>query len=119
MSIERLDTGERMSQAVIHGDTVYLAGQVGDPEASAGDQARQALARVDALLARCGSARGQILQATLWLADMEADFAAVNAAWDDWVPAGAAPARAAGEARLALPGLRVEVIVVAARGATS
>lgn len=31
MSIKRLYPGPRMSQAVIHGDTVYLAGQVGNP----------------------------------------------------------------------------------------
>lgn len=116
MTIERLDTGRRMSQAVMHGDTIYLAGQVGEAGATVADQTRQALARVDALLERCGSSRERILQATIWLADMDADFAEMNAVWDEWVPEGAAPARAAGEARLALPDLRVEVIVVAARG---
>ena len=30
MSISRHSIGERMSQAVVHGDTVYLAGQVAD-----------------------------------------------------------------------------------------
>ena len=116
MTIERLDTGRRMSQAVMHGDTIYLAGQVGEAGATVADQTRQALARVDALLERCGSSRERILQATIWLADMDADFAEMNAVWDEWVAEGAAPARAAGEARLALPDLRVEVIVVAARG---
>lgn len=115
MSIERLDTGTRMSQAVIHGDTVYLAGQVGEPGGSAEDQARQALQRVDDLLARCGSDREHILQATIWVANMSAHFEEVNAVWDEWIPAGAAPARAAGEAKLAAPELKVEVIVVAAR----
>ena len=115
MTIERLDTGTRMSQAVIHGDTVYLAGQVGEPGASVTEQTRQALAGVDELLGRCGSSRERLLQVTIWLADMD-DFAEMNAVWDEWVPAGAAPARAAGESRLALPDLRVEVIAVAARG---
>lgn len=116
MDIERLDTGKRMSQAVIHGDTVYLAGQVGEPGASVADQTRQALARVDALLERCGSDRERLLQVTIWLASMADDFEEMNGVWDDWVPAGAAPTRAAGEAKLALPELRVEIIVVAARG---
>jgi len=75
----------------------------------------QALARVDALLVRCGSSRERLLQVTIWLADM-GDFAEMNAVWDEWVPDGAAPARAAGESKLALPELAVEVIAVAARG---
>ncbi len=112
-TIERRHTGARMSQIVIHGDTVYLAGQVGDAGASLAEQTRQALARVDALLEEAGSSRTRILQATVWLADM-ADFAQMNAVWDAWVPAGHAPARACGEARLADPALRVEVIVCAA-----
>lgn len=116
MTIERLDTGKRMSQAVIHGDTVYLAGQVGEPGASVADQTRQALARVDELLEQCGSSRQRLLQVTIWLASMEEDFADMNSVWDEWVPAGVAPTRAAGEAKLALPDLRVEVIAVAARG---
>lgn len=115
MSIERLDTGTRMSQAVIHGDTIYLAGQVGDPGDTAGEQTEQALQRVDELLARCGSSREHLLQVTIWVASMAAHFDEVNAVWDAWVPEGAAPVRAAGEAKLALPELKVEIIAVAAR----
>lgn len=114
-TIERNHTNQRMSQIVIHGNTVYLAGQVGDPRHNIADQTRDALARVDALLKEAGSSRTQLLQTTIWLADM-ADFAAMNAVWDAWVPAGLAPARACGEAKLADPQLLVEVIVCAARG---
>jgi len=114
MSIERLKTGTRMSQAVIHGDTIYLAGQVGKPESSVADQTRECLAAVEALLEEAGSDKEHILQATIWLADM-ADFAEMNAVWDAWVPEGHAPTRACGEAKLALPDLKVEVIVVAAK----
>jgi enamine deaminase RidA (YjgF/YER057c/UK114 family) len=113
-AIRRLQTGRRMSQIVIHGDTVYLAGQVGDQGSPVGEQTRQALANLDALLAEAGSSRGQLLQATIWLADMS-DFEEMNAVWDAWVETGAAPARACGEARLAHPDLKVEVIVTAAR----
>ena len=115
MNIERLDSGKRMSQAVIHGDTVYLAGQVGSEGDSASEQMRQALAKVDELLERCGSSRQHLLQVTIWVASMSAHFDEVNAVWDDWVPVDAAPVRAAGEAKLAAPELKVEVIVVAAR----
>ncbi|TFH79907.1 RidA family protein [Pseudomonas kribbensis] len=112
--IERKQTSQRMSQIVIHGNTVYLAGQVGEHHHSVSDQTRDALARVDALLEQAGSSKEHLLQATIWLADM-ADFAAMNAVWDAWVPEGHAPARACGEAKLADPRLLVEVIAVAAR----
>jgi enamine deaminase RidA (YjgF/YER057c/UK114 family) len=111
--ITRLDTGPRMSQAAIHNGTIYLAGQVGAPGASVTDQTRDCLAKVDALLARAGSDKTKLLQVTIWLADM-ADFAEMNAVWDAWVPEGHAPARATGEAKLATPDYRVEVIAVAA-----
>lgn len=113
-TIERKHTNQRMSQIVIHGNTVYLAGQVGEYHHNVADQTRDALARVDALLEQAGSSREQLLQATIWLADM-ADFAEMNAVWDAWVPVGHAPARACSEAKLADPRLLVEVIVVAAR----
>ena len=110
--IERIETGKRMSKIVKHQGTVYLCGQVGDGD-SVAEQTRDCLDRVEALLERAGSSRERILQAVIWLADM-ADFAEMNAVWDAWVPEGHAPARACGEARLARPELRVEIIVTAA-----
>jgi len=110
--IERMETGPRMSKIVKHNGVLYLCGQVGDGD-DVVEQTRDCLSRVDALLARGGSARDRILQATVWLADM-GDFDGMNSVWDAWVPAGCAPARAYGEAKLARPDLKVEVIVVAA-----
>lgn len=112
--IERKHTNARMSQIVMHGDTVYLAGQVGTPGASVEQQTRDCLDAVDRLLAEAGSDKAHMLQAIIWLADM-ADFAEMNAVWDAWVPEGAAPVRACGEARLAAPEYRVEIIITAAR----
>ena len=114
MTIKRFHTKQRMSQMVIHNDTIYLAGQVGSPENSVADQTRDCLDKVDALLAEAGSSKEQMLQATIWLADMS-DFAAMNEVWDAWVPEGQAPTRACGEAKLATPELLVEVIIVATR----
>ena len=110
--IERIETGKRMSKIVKYQGTVYLCGQVGDGD-SVAEQTRDCLGRVEALLERAGSSRERILQAVIWLADM-ADFSEMNAVWDAWVPEGHAPARACGEARLARPELRVEIIVTAA-----
>lgn len=112
--ITRHHTTPRMSQIVIHGDTVYLAGQVGEG-ATVAAQTQSCLDKVDALLAEAGTGKSRILQTTIWLADMS-DFAEMNAVWDAWVAEGHAPARACGEAALARPDLRVEVMVIAARG---
>lgn len=112
MSIERLQTGQRMSKIVKHNGTVYLCGQVGEGT-SVTEQTESCLARVDALLQEAGSSREHMLQAVIWLSDM-ADFAEMNAVWDAWVPEGHAPARACGEAKLARDVLKVEVIVTAA-----
>jgi enamine deaminase RidA (YjgF/YER057c/UK114 family) len=114
MTIERIHVGRRMSKIVKHNGVAYLCGQVGDG-ADVAAQTRDCLARVDALLAEAGASRETILQAVIWLADM-ADFEAMNAVWDAWVPEGHAPARACGEAKLARPELRVEIIVTAACG---
>ncbi len=103
-----------MSQAVVHGDTVYLAGQVGAPGESVTNQTRAVLAAIESLLAETGSDKSQILTATILLADM-ADFAEMNAVWDAWVEGRDPPARATAEAKLAAPDYRVEIIIVAAR----
>jgi len=114
MSIERLHPGPRMSQAVIHGGIVYLAGQVGAPGETATAQTRAILASIDELLAEAGTDRSHLLTATIWLADM-ADFAAMNVVWEEWIGGANAPTRATGEVRLATPDYRVEIIVTAAR----
>ena len=113
MTIQRHGVGPRMSEAVVHGNTVYLAGQVGNPGGTVAEQAADALAEVDRILASVGSDKTKILQAIIWLADMK-DFAAMNAVWDKWIPQGHTPARATGEAKLATPEYLFEVIVTAA-----
>ncbi len=110
--ITRIDTSARMSKIVKHNGTAYLCGQVGEGETVA-DQTRDCLSRIDALLKKAGSSKEQMLQAVIWLADMN-DFAEMNAVWDAWVPEGHAPARACGEAKLARDVLKVEIIVTAA-----
>lgn len=110
--VERIETSARMSKIVRQNGVVYLCGQVGDG-ATVAEQTRDCLSRVDALLEKAGSSPEQMLQAVIWLADM-ADFAEMNAVWDAWIPEGQAPARACGEAKLARPELKVEIIVTAA-----
>ena len=112
MSITRYQPGKRMSQAVKHGNTVYLAGQVGEG-ATVTDQCKDALAEVDRLLAAAGSDKSKILQTLIYLSDMSY-FAEMNAAWEAWVDPANTPARATSEAKLAAPKYKVEFIVTAA-----
>ncbi|SEQ75134.1 RidA family protein [Thalassovita taeanensis] len=112
-SIKRIEPGARMSQAVVHGGLIWLAGQVGTAGADVTTQTKDALAHVDRLLAEAGSDKSKILQTTIWMASMS-DFAEMNAVWDQWVDPANPPARATGEAKLATPEYKVEVIVVAA-----
>jgi len=113
MSIKRLESGARMSQATIANGFAFLAGQVAtDPTADVEGQTRQILGEIDRLLAAAGTNKSRILTANVYLADI-GTFAQMNKAWDAWVPADAKPARATIEARLAAPEYRVEIQVTA------
>ena len=114
MSIERLKVGPRMSQIVIHGNTVYCAGQVAeDRTADVQDQTRQILAKIEGLLAEAGTDKSHLLSAQVWVNDISY-FALVNEIWDAWVTPGKPPARACIGANLVDPNLKVEIMVVAA-----
>jgi enamine deaminase RidA (YjgF/YER057c/UK114 family) len=115
-SIERLEIGPRMSQAVVHNGVVYLAGQVasGAQGAPVKEQTQNILERIDKLLAAAGTDKTKLLSVTIWLADMRS-FEDMNSIWDKWVPAGATPARATVEAKLASPAYAVEIGLIAAR----
>lgn len=114
--VQRFEIGPRMSEVVVHNGTVYLAGQVAeDDKQDIVGQTRQVLAAIDALLAKAGSDKHQILRAEIFLADM-ADFAGMNSVWDEWVIAGHTPARATVQAKLANAAWKVEIVVTAAVG---
>ena len=116
MSIQRHDTGPRMSKAVVHGNTVYLAGVVADNAAgkSVTEQTKDILSLIDGYLAKAGTDKSKLLSANIWITDMT-KFNEMNAVWDSWVSPGNTPARATVEAKLAAPGYNVEIMVTAAR----
>jgi enamine deaminase RidA (YjgF/YER057c/UK114 family) len=117
MTIERKHTNDRMSQLVVHGDTVYLSGQVAQTAGgkSVAEQTRVILEQIDALLAEAGTDKSKALSATIWLNSMD-DFAEMNAVWDEWSKGGNAPCRACVESpRLAAPQFTVEIGVIAAK----
>ncbi len=108
----RIDVSNRMSQAVVHGDTVYLAGQVAEG-GSVAEQAQGIVDKIDRLLAEAGTDKSKALSAQVWLTDI-ATFDEFNTVWDAWVTPGSPPARACVGATLALPQYKVEVMVIAA-----
>ncbi|MCK9797425.1 hypothetical protein BK634_02040 [Pseudomonas chlororaphis] len=115
MSIQRQLTNERMSQIVVHSGTVYLAGQVGDDlQAGVEQQTRETLANIERLLDLAGTDKSKLLSATIYLKDIDAHFEGMNSVWDQWLPKGVAPARAAVEAKLCEPEILVEISIVAA-----
>jgi len=112
--VQRFDVGARLSEMAVHHGVAYLAGQVPtDATQDAAGQVAQVLAQIDALLARAGTDKSRILMCQIFLADL-ADFPALNAVWDAWVPAGHAPPRATVQAKLARSEWKVEMVVTAA-----
>ena len=115
MSITRIGAGKRMSEAVIHGGKVYLAGFVAEKTVgkSVKEQTADILAQIDATLKQAGTDKTKVLKANIWLTDI-GTWAQMNEVWDAWVVAGQTPARATVESKLAGPGLDVEIMVEAA-----
>jgi len=113
MSVKRHNVGPRMSQAVVHGNTVYLAGQVSADASTVKGQTEGILKKIDGLLAAVGSGKANLLSATIFLADMKT-YDEMNAVWDAWVDPANTPARATVEAKLASPKYLIEIAVVAA-----
>lgn len=114
MSIQRIKPGPRMSEAVIHNNVVYLAGQVPeDTSKGVREQTAEVLAIIDSVLAEAGTDKSKLLTATVYLSNI-ANFAGMNEAWDSWVAKGNPPTRATVEARLASPDILVEIVVSAA-----
>jgi enamine deaminase RidA (YjgF/YER057c/UK114 family) len=115
MSLTRIGAGKRMSSAVIHHGKIYLSGYVADTAAgkSVKEQTKDILAQIDATLKQADTDKTMIIKANIWLSDIKT-FAQMNEAWDAWVVPGQTPARATVEAKLAAPGLDVEIMVEAA-----
>jgi len=112
--IERLNTSTRMSQMAIYGDIIWLAGQCGTAGKSVAEQTKEALTKVDDLLAKAGADKTRLVNTTIWLSDIST-YDEMNAVWDKWVPEGYAPTRSCGESRLGGTGYNVEIICVAVK----
>ncbi|MCC7049573.1 MAG: RidA family protein [Alphaproteobacteria bacterium] len=115
MAVKRHNVGPRMSQVVENGNTVYLAGLTADDASQdVKGQTKQILAKIDNLLKMAGTDKSKLLSANIWLTDI-GTWSQMNEVWDAWVSPGNTPARATVEAKLAAPGLKVEIMVQAAK----
>ena len=114
MKIKRIGAGNRMSEAVVAGNRVYLSGFVAESTVgkSVKEQTADILGQIDATLKEAGTDKTNLLKANIWLTDIST-FSQMNEAWDAWVVPGQTPARATVESKLAAPGLDVEIMVEA------
>ncbi|QOF74713.1 RidA family protein (plasmid) [Aminobacter sp. SR38] len=112
--IQYFQSGSRMSQAVVYGGMVHIAGQVAnDRKAGIESQTRDVLAKIDQLLAEAGTSKSKLVAVNVFLPQI-GDFEAMNSIYDAWVDPERLPARACVEARLADPDLRIEITAIAA-----
>ena len=115
MTIKRLESGPRMSQAVVANGFAFLAGQVAtDPTANVEGQTKQILAKIEKVLANARTDKRRLLSAQIWIKDIAKDFAGMNEIWDAWIVPNATPARATAQCEMGAPDVLVEIIVTAA-----
>jgi enamine deaminase RidA (YjgF/YER057c/UK114 family) len=115
--IKRFHTNDRMSQIVVHGETIYISGQVAwkNRGQDCALQATEILETIEKYLQEAGSDKQHILSASVWLTDVATQLETFNQIWDKWVPQGHAPARACVQSPLVFPDFFVEVAVVAVK----
>ncbi len=125
MPMEEIQTSDAyessapLSQAIRHGDTVYLSGAVPiDPETGdlvgggVAEQTDQVLANLDAVLKAAGSSMDHVIRAGVYLTDMDS-FGEMNEVYESYLSE-PYPARTAVKAEMANPDIDVEIDFVAA-----
>ena len=115
MTIHRINSNERLSAAATYESLVFLSGQVPTQTQDITAQTQEVLGKIDALLAETGSDKDHLLNATIYLQNIQRDFAAMNAVWSAWLCAGKAPTRTTLQAELARPEVLVEISAIAVR----
>lgn len=102
------------SDTVVYNGVAYVAGVVpSDNSGSTADQARRILDEIDSRLAAAGTDKSRLLSATIWMVEVDRDFAEFNKVWNAWLAPGRRPARACVQAGLVGDAM-IEVAVIAA-----
>ncbi|SHG69151.1 RidA family protein [Pollutimonas bauzanensis] len=112
-AIVRNDPNPRLARSVVHGNTIYLTGvstTVGNDIVA---QTQEVLRRIDGYLTAAGSDKTRVLQATIWLKNIQRDFPGLNEVWVPWIGENV-PARSTCQAELAEDAELVEITIIAA-----
>ena len=110
--IIRTEPNAIMSKVVEYHGFVFTQGMVArDLSLDVAGQTRDILEQLDSVLEEHGTDNSRLLQAQIWLKDIN-DRAAFNTLWQAWLPEGEAPARACVQAVLADPRMLVEVMLI-------
>ena len=115
MTIPLINSNSRLSGAVTYQDLVFLSGQVPGEGQDVATQTQEVLTKIDALLAEAGSDKDHLLNATIYLKNIQEGFAPMNDVWSAWLTPGQAPTRTTLQAELARPSVLVEISVIAVR----
>jgi len=110
--IHRTNPQPQWSDAVMHNGTAYFV-EVPESGTTIETQALAVFAQAERTLALCGCDKSRLLMATIYLKHMQ-DRAAFNAVWEQWLPAGCAPARVCVSAEMASPDYLLEIAFTAA-----
>jgi len=111
-SVERLPVGPRSrSNLVRYGGLIFAVATSPNKIPSLHEQTKLALDFLDTSLARVGASKSDILQATVYIADISKKED-MNRAWDNWVDRENAPQRACFGVALEGDDL-VEIVVIA------
>lgn len=114
MTIQRMHVSKRFSEIAISGQLVHLAGQLAsDLNLDIKGQTQQTFDIIDQFLADAGTDKSHIMSVTIYLKNIEQDYAAFNEVWDAWVANIEALPRTCVEAKLYDPKVLVELTVVA------
>jgi enamine deaminase RidA (YjgF/YER057c/UK114 family) len=113
MDIKRLNPTPRWSDATVFNGIAHFVEVPNDTSADMASQIRQILQQAEHTLGKLSSDKSRVLSATIYLTDF-ANAAALNAAWEAWLPFGCAPSRACIKAELVDPQMLVEIAFVAA-----
>jgi 2-iminobutanoate/2-iminopropanoate deaminase len=118
VSTEDAPTSPFYSQAVKGAGLIFVSGQAGqDPRTgqmvgpTIGEQTRQSLMNIKAILEAAGSSMEKIVSATFILSNPE-DFSGMNAEWTSWFPIDP-PARQGAKLPVNVNGLLVSIAVIA------
>ena len=118
MTVQRLHISNRFSEVAIAGNLIHLAGQLAsDFDLDIKGQTQQTFDMIDQFLADAGTDKSHILSVTIYLKNIEQDYAAFNEVWDAWVADIDALPRTCVEAKLYDPRVLVELTVVAVKPA--